>query len=126
MKKIFSKAEPSKMIKELTKFFKAKKVECEQCGRIHYNVTSDLWKKNQVKYVNRLAKKFPDLHIVHEDSVDLGEISGKKTVVDCKCNFLAFFEKNLLDNKTLISEYFKGLGFPKEKREPHESRDPFG
>ncbi len=103
--KVFSEQGPSGIISLAVCNSGSQVVDCEQCGRIHFDSTSEAMGEVELNEFLQKAKDEPEKYIGHDGFVSWGNVMGKSTVADCPCNFLGYFEKVLWSHRHLISRY---------------------
>ena len=102
---VFSKEEPSEIIKNLVDGSGSTSITCEQCGRVHYDWRGEGMDGEELKDLEEKANKNSDKYIGHDGFPSWGNVMNKQTVVDCPCNFLSLFEKEIWSDRHLISDY---------------------
>ena len=103
--KIFSTEEASDIIKDLVCDSGSQVVDCQHCGRVHYDSTGEFMKESELKKLDLKAENNPEKYIGHNGTVHWGTVMGKSTVINCPCNFLRMFENTVWSNRRLVSEY---------------------
>lgn len=103
--KVFSKEKVSDLFATLVCDSGSSVVECEHCGRVHYDSTGEYMEEGELEELESQARKTPEKYIAHNGDVYWGIVAGKNTVVDCPCNFLGWFEKLVWSERRLISRF---------------------
>lgn len=103
--KIFSKQEPSEMIKKLVCNGGSPVVTCQQCGRTLFDSTGEFMDPGELEKLLEKERNEPEKYIGSPWCVDTGDLTDNIVLIDCPCNYLSSFEENIWSHRGLISEY---------------------
>ena len=103
--KFFSDKKPSDIFIRLVCHSGSKVIDCDHCGRVHYDYNGEFMEEGELEDLQEKAKKDPEKYVGHDGDIYWGTVMGKATVTDCPCGFLGWFENAIWSDRKFISEY---------------------
>jgi len=113
--RIFTKEEPSKLIEDIVISGASPVIDCEHCGRTHYDSTGEHMDEGELEGYEKGRAENPHKYIPRDGQVHHGYVMGKEAVYGCPCNILRIFEDLVWQNRRIALEYIQKRAIDKLK-----------